>query len=194
MAAKPKTISSTDLKNTKDQDEYDKKDKDDVEDIEDDDEQDNYENPKKNGKQIKINPPFINADNDVSESIELLPEELQDDAIENLANEIMEQIAESLLQLAEDTGQDFDVLFEVFKRGFDQNFDETLTEDFDYLEFAFDRVESFVNEGLAYQVDADLLAEGESAGLVGTDKLVQNYTEVTPGQKLISKIKDKKNV
>jgi hypothetical protein len=87
-------------------------------------------------------------------------------------------IYEALLSKAEKSGIDFAILEEVFKRGV-AAWDGTRGTQ---QQFAFDRVNSYIAEGKAYELDKDLHEVG-GAGDMGTDKLVKKYKKDTPCQK-----------
>lgn len=87
-------------------------------------------------------------------------------------------IYEALLNKAEKSGIDFAILEEVFKRGVEAWDGTRGTQQ----QFAFDRVNSYIAEGKAYELDKDLHEVG-GAGDTGTTKLVKKYKKDTPCQK-----------
>ena len=136
------------------------------------------------GRQIEINPPLRTQ----YEAIEALPPSLQADAIAALAEQETEKILSSLAEKAENHDVDFDILFEVFRRGwFSLRGSDHLTE----AEIGFNRVNSFLAGGIARQLDADLL---EDMGInTPSDDMVCDRDEPSPGEKLKSKLRKKKN-
>ena len=113
------------------------------------------------------------------------------------------KIQEALFEKAIKYNFSPDIIFEVYFRGLE----ETLSE-----EIAFNRVNSFINNGFASEMDSDLmeaqktiwipsttkrkghyriihynpkLDEEHGAGEIGTDELVAQYTKDTPGQEIV---------
>jgi len=152
-----------------------------------DDDEDEDEKGKKSkggcncGRQIEVNPPLRTQ----YEAIEALPPSLQADAVAALAEQETEKILSALAEKAEDHGVDFDILFEVFRRGWmgSPRGWSHLTE----AEIGFNRVNSFLAGGLARRLDADLQED-----TIGTDNLVCDHDEPTPGEKLKSKLRKRK--
>ena len=111
-------------------------------------------------------------------------------------------ITETLIKKAEKTGMPFSTLKEVFERGLSSYVEQTNQSP---EQVAFNRVNSYISKGRAWNLDADLreekivneqldtaftkmlenngvLSNNSSNREVGTDSLTKNYKKNTPGQ------------
>lgn len=99
---------------------------------------------------------------------------------------------DNLMEKAEATGIEADVVLEVYRRGLSQDFPMHLTAE----QRAFNRVNSYLAKGGAYYEDADLReCDDPSSREEGTDSIVNCYKTATPGQgalKTIRKVVKKK--
>lgn len=69
-----------------------------------------------------------------------------------------EKLVKALIEKAEESGYDPDVIFEVFQRGY-KNWSGFSFQSETPEQWGFSRVNSFINEGAAYELDNDLLEE-----------------------------------
>jgi hypothetical protein len=156
---------------------------------EDDDDEDDEGEKKGKGKcsckpQIEINPPLRTQ----YEAIKTLPPLMREDAIAALAEREVAKMLDALHAKAEEHGINFDILFEVFRRGwFSGRGSDHLSE----AESAFNRVNSFLADGLARKLDADLLLEDMGIN-TPSDDMVCDHDNPTPGEKLKNRLRKKK--